>query len=183
MMEIYIVSLVLSVLLALLMGFGKDGKGAIIYEKNIITLGALANATTKKADGQIALTEDFRLIKSEIMVVAQGVAAGDAPLCFGIADNELTEAEIAEVMEQSGPVDKNDNLRSERAMRPVWPLMYLGDGDEADVPQDGIYEKVLRWTFSDADGWVFFIHNDTGGALTTGAVVRFRAKHFGVWVT
>lgn len=168
------------------MGFGKDGKGTIIRESGAITLSTLAANTALKDASPIAITEDFRIIKSEVSVVLQADNDGPAsPLLFGICCGELSIAEIAEALETEGPVDRNDRLKVERAERPVWVIAVLaGNPVNNEVPNDGIpIEKVLRWTFSDTDGWCFFVYNIGSGACVDGATVRFRAKHFGVWVT
>lgn len=167
------------------MGFGKDGKGAILRENQVITLSTLANGTAIKAASQLAIAEDFRIIKSEYFMSYEGFTQGEGPVYIGIADNELSVAEIAECVGAEGPLDRNDNLATERANRPVWLLAQLTvDKAYGTLTPDGMpYEKVLRWTFSNADGWTFFAINKSGSALTTGTVIYVHAKHFGVWVT
>lgn len=169
------------------MGFGKDGKGAIIMENAQIALSTLADATAiKQTSGGIGgnLQEDFRILKTEYSVFVEGGTQGEGPITIGLADNELSVAEIAECLDLNGPVDRNDRDGNEKATRPVWELVSLNAGDVdnfSDIVQR--MEKKFRWTFSDAEGWTWFAYNDSGGTLTTGVIVRIRAKHFGVWVT
>ncbi len=170
------------------MGFGKDGKGVIIHETNIITLGTLADGAAVIADvDAIILTEDFRSLKTEFFIgTNESIAAGDGPIYIGIADGELTAPEIAEQLAQNGPLGRNDNLRTERGMRPIWVLDVFGPGQQngtGDKAFHGMAKKNLRWTFSNPAGWNWFAFNQSGGALVTGTVIRLRAKHFGVWVT
>lgn len=166
-------------------GFGKDGKGVILNERAVITLGALGSSVTKKSDSQLTFGEDFRLIKSEYWVAYEGLTAGETPIIIGIADNELSVTEIAECL-AAAPVDRNDNLGNEQAHRPVFPFAVIpdhNDGIRGALNNGKAIEKTLRWTFSDTEGFTLFAHNDTGATLTTGGIIRIRAKHYGVWVT
>lgn len=168
------------------MGFGKDGKGAIIRENLQIALSTLADATAIKAtSGGLSgdMQEDFRIIKSEIFVYVEGHTQTEGPITIGICDAELSVTEIAECLDLNGPVDRNDHLNAERVMRPVFELCQIGELS-LEIPNNNLpIEKTLRWTFPAAEGWDWFAYNDSGAALTTGTIVRIRAKHFGVWVT
>ncbi len=168
------------------MGFGKDGKGVILREVASITLGTLASEAAIKSTSNIALQEDFRLIKTEFLAVATGMTSGEQ-IMIGIADRELSAAELAQSIVVNGPVDRNDHVANEQAHRPSWLLATFtegGVGSDADVLNGGLpVEKTLRWTFSDTEGFNFFGFNPTSATLTTGAVIRIIAKHFGVWVT
>ncbi len=171
------------------MGFGKGGTGAIIKERNSVALATLAQNVAIKIDGNpVAITDDFRILKSEIFAQVEGLTAGEGGgLVLGIADDELTAVEIAEAINMSGPTDRNDNLLNERAMRPVWLIAALDELGGATVGryhgiQGGqmmVWKK--RWTFSNPEGWVFFIFNESA-ALTTGSTVRLLATHYGVWL-
>lgn len=171
------------------MGFGKDGKGTIILETNIITAGTLADGTALLADGGITLAEDFRILKSEVFVgINEDIAVGDGPIYFGVANGELSIAEIAEVMVQTGPSNRNDAARSEQALRKVEILAVFGPANSnssgaGDQKWKGPIVTKPRWTYSDPEGWNYFIFNQSGGALVTGNIFRYRAKHYGVWVT
>ncbi len=167
------------------MGFGKDGKGAILHEQVATTLSTLANVAAIKAGANLVLGDDFRVIKVEWVATMDGLTAGEGPIDFGFADNALSVAQIAEVLVLDGPLDRNDHDGNEKAMRPVWVLETFvsdsdGPGGPAALPQR---EKTLRWTFSNPEGWTWFAFNRSGGTLTTGAVIKVLAKYFGVWVT
>ncbi len=171
------------------MGFGKGGNGAIIKERTSVALGTLGQNVVIKIDGApVTLTEDFRLLKSEIFAEIIALTGGEgASLIFGIADDELSVAEIAEAINLSGPVDRNDNLSNERAMRPVWLISALDELGGATVGRfhgssgGPMMEWKKRWTFSNPEGWIFFLFNE-GAALTTGATIRVVATHYGVWL-
>ncbi len=175
------------------MGFGKDGKGAIITHADIITLSTLATNTALKQDAPLAITEDFRLIKMEIAAWLANGTVGEGPIHLYLVNDELTVAEIAECILNAGPLDRNDRVAQERAERAVFLVGTFGNAqgasDAVDDPlrgadgQEGVVNKTIRWTFSDPEGWSLVAFNQSGGTLTTGGVVRMVCKFFGVWVT
>lgn len=163
------------------MGFGKDGKGIIIYENERAVLGGALNsgiASISIGDVVGLLTEDFRLLKVEGAIDIQGLAAGE--MCVvGLADGQLTAAEIQECL-AAFPVNPNDYPAIERSHRPVFLLGYA-----AGIKNDGHnlveFEKTIRWTFSNPDGWMFFLFNP--GANHAGALTYILlSKAYGVWV-
>ncbi len=172
------------------MGFGKDGRGAIIKERNSVALSTLGQNVALKIDSApVVLAEDFRILKSEVFGHIDGLTSSEGEgLYLGIANDELTAAEIAEAINLSGPVDRNDRVSTERSERAVWLISALG-GAVVDLSRrftghDGgpmiVWKK--RWTFSNPQGWIFFVFNDSA-ALTAGSTVRLIATHYGVWLT
>ncbi len=170
------------------MGFGKNNTGVIIRDNSGIALGTLAGETAIVVTTDISWTEDFRCLKSEIFAMLDGITTGEgARLVLGIANGDLTAAQIAECLQADGPGDRNDTVPGERAERPVWIIgAVVGDLVGARfVGHNGgpLMEWKKRWTFSNPEGLEFFIYNQSGTALTTGATVRIDATHFGVWLT
>jgi len=171
------------------MGKFKD-TGVIIRGTHTADLGALADQAAVKVDG-ISLDEDFRLLKAEIYAGINGGTADQLDLLyFGMCDGELSAAEIAEAI-LAEPSDRNDNLGNERAMRPVWVLGAVEsrvDQSILNVTFRGAYNSPLmewkkRWTFFDPEGWDYFVFNNSGSVLTTGADARVVASGYGLWVT
>ncbi len=169
------------------MGFGKDGKGVIIRERDTITLGALNSLAVVKQDNPLVIGDDFRMIKAQILPYLSGATPveNDGPVIIGIADDELSVTEIAECLVAAGPLDRNDNLANERAMRPVFEIAQLPFVDDTSETVQYVLplEKVVRWTFSNPEGWTLFAFNNGGSALTTGGVISLLNKFYGVWVT
>ncbi len=175
----------------------KKFDGEIITEVQTVTLGTLADQASIKFSA-LVLQEDFRILKSEIAAFIADIddSSPTQGLLFGICNGELTAAEIAQAITTGGPLDRNDRLAKERSSRWVKvlsqaepvpdgsngaqttiQLIFRGDhGGPMIVSKD-------RWTYSDPEGWAFFIHNNTGAVLVSGAQARLTAKHFGVWVT
>ncbi len=174
------------------MGFGKDGKGAIIRE--LITNGALGSVTAKSvvAFAGPVLQEDFRILKSEVVALVQGFTTTEGEgLLLGIANGELSAAEIEESIEAAGPLDRNDRVQDERAMRNVKIFGTLrkagvdGETHGQFENDNGGYLMTMkhRWTYSNPEGWDWFIYNLSNGTITTGATLQLVATHYGVWVT
>jgi len=164
------------------MGFGKDGKGQILYENVALLPGALAAKDVIAGFGayQDNLIEDFRILKSEIHWGTRTGTAGDS-FMWGIAGGELSAAEIEEALE-ARPFNTNDNVALERSMRPVWPLGVSVLADDPSTSGGVPIEKNVRWTFANPNGWQFWVYNYTSLAMTTGTICDLFIKHFGVWV-
>ncbi len=173
------------------MGFGKDGKGAILYETVSIALGTLAADAGILATGGIGTTllERFRIIKTEIHAHISGptFALGDGPLAIYLADGDFSLAEIEESIEVTGPLGPNDKVSADRAERftKLFGQVNFSPNDNGTgniLEQGRVVERTIRWTFARAKGWNWMFYN-RGTPLTTGATAKLRAKHFGVWVT
>ncbi len=173
------------------MGFGKDGKGQILYEAAINdgALGTLASKDVVEFGGSYheALEEDFRILKCEYMMAiapAQAITVLDGPIVIGFAAANLSAAEIEECIE-AVPVNRGDILL-EKTMRPVWPLEIMVFEDP-DTGNSGAFVRKgsfnPKWTFQNPDGWVWWIYNLSTAALTTGSLLSIFAKYFGVWVS
>lgn len=170
------------------MGFGKDGKGVIIRENRSQALGTLATLTGILIGTPLATVERYRMLKVELQASITGVTAGDANgYIFGLADGDLTLAEIEATIEANGPFGPNDIINSNIAMRPVWILGGIQQQNNTEVLFTNdtggttLTEKP-RWTFASTKAWKFFIYN-MGAPPTTGSTVFIRVKSFGVWVT
>ncbi len=168
------------------MGFGKDGKGAIINQSAVSTLGALARDAAIKIAGPV-LVEDFRVISAEIYasLIAMTTLEGQG-LIIGIAQGDLTAVEIAEALTAT-PLQPGQVVENEQAMR-FTKIFGGADGDSTVtfrpfLSKEGgpVMRETVRWTFRKPTSWSWFVFN-SGQTLTTGGSVNFTAKHFGVWV-
>ncbi len=170
-------------------GFGKDGKGVIIKEDHTLTVGAFTTKTVK-AIGNLSTTEDFRMLKAEVQAHMTGITAGElADIYIGIANGELSAVEIAESISLDGPLDRNDRAPDEFATRCVHLFGKLkgipGDqtnGEWVDRSNSPMMEHKFRWTYSNPEGWQYFLFNN-GSTTTTGATVRMLTKNYGVWLS
>lgn len=170
-------------------GFGKDGRGVILYDHiRSASIGALAAHTVQSLesfyDDSADLIEDFRMLRADIFSALSGLTQSEGPLLLGLASADLGDTEILECLEahQTGP---DDIVANERAHRPVWPIAILSQHGQASQVAgfDGrpiVWDK--RWTFNRASGWRWFVYNMRDVALTTGADLMLVAKIYGVWV-
>ncbi len=177
------------------MGFGKDGKGAILREKTTVTLAALAADDVVIGASSLSLDGDFRILKSEIMCTLRGMTSLEGVgLSLHMANGDLTAAQIEATLEQNGPQARNDRDRQEIAERWVRRVgMTTGptvnETERVFRNEQGgpLLTLKPRWTFirrrTAADGgWSWAVFND-GVTLTTGATVHIMATHYGVWVS
>ncbi len=173
------------------MGFGKDNKGAILRESTTLTIGAIASGAAAIAVTDITLTEDFRLMKSEINAHVIGLTSGEgAGLVFGIANGALSAAEIQAALIVDGPTGPSDRPAAEVAERRVKVLGMVRKGTLPDTEMaieghNGSLMIVHKgpWTYTNTDKWDWFLFNFSGGNITTGASVRILATHYGMWLT
>ncbi len=153
----------------------------------ILTLAA--NTALKIEAGQLTITEDFRMARAEVAAHIEGLTATEGSgVMFGICNGELTEAEIAECLVADGPTNPTDRLGVERAGRFVRILSQseITETDTTTIFKNDtggplIKEKV-NWTFTDTNGWDWFIYNDGPGAFQTGATVRLLSTIYGGWL-
>ncbi len=172
------------------MGFGKDGKGAILWDQTQILPGALIPADVAGAATNQNLIEDFRILRTDYWINYLPVATDgfEGPVLVGMAPGGLSAAEVEEAID-SVPTYPGDAPASERSLRPVWPLeafVFLVDnaqgwGGHGELVKKGSFNP--KWTFHDSDEWIWWVFNFSGNTLTTGGQVNIVAKHFGVWLT
>ncbi len=187
------------------MGFGKDNKGAIIRETGTATLGTLAQNTALAIGSAVTtnLQSPFRILKTQVFAAIEEISASaqdkstGSGLLLGIANGELTVAEIAEAFTVDGPTDRNERLQQEKAERGVFligmfkpALIAQGAADYSGTTGDtGSHHPNMQlevvhkqpWTYLDPEAWQFFVYN-IGIALNTGGKCKLVATHFGVWV-
>lgn len=174
------------------MGFGKDGKGVILHELEVTTsLGTLASLAALKLAGP-SMDHKFRILRTDVgcYIIDAGSTKDVTGLWFGIANGDLTAAEIGEAL-TSVPTGPNDAIGNERAQRNV---KLLGILDVRGAPVAGtsfmfvgpegspLMVNKHRWTYHETEMWDWFIFNNTGSDMTTGALATLTATHFGVWV-
>ncbi len=169
------------------MGFGKDGKGVIIREGQRGAVGEILSGKAKRIASLVVLADDFRILKSEIIAHLEAGDAGDGlGLIFGICNGELSETEIEECLEATGPTNPNDRLAQERAERNCKILsagQNLSDAVTAFLGDNGgpIIRSTHRWTYNNPEGWAWFLYNNSNTTVAVGSSLVLEATHYGVW--
>ncbi len=177
------------------MGFGKDGKGAIIREKTTLTLGALAAQDAVQVDSAVLLDQDFRVLKTELTAVIRALTSAEgAGLTLHMVQGILTAAEAEAALEQNAPIRMGERVQMEAAERWVRRVGITKDGQAqtavavfTNAEGGGLLALNPRWTFrrgrtAAEGGWNWMVYNH-GVTLTTGASVDIMATHYGVWVS
>ncbi len=176
------------------MGFGKDGKGAIVKEQVTLTVGALAARDLVIGNSAVALDSDFRILRSDITACIVGMTSleGQGVILY-MTEGDLTEAQVEANIEQNGPLSLGDQDLEEIASRwvrrvamTVGPTVNETERVMRNKYGGPLLELEPRWTFrrrrtSTDGGWNWALYND-GVALTTGATLHLLATHYGVWV-
>ncbi len=171
-------------------GFGKDGKGQILYDTSLssVDLTAITTRDVVELGGAYheALEEDFRMLRCDYWIginPAQAIVILDGPLMVGLAAANLTAAQIEEAIEAI-PVNRGDTAL-EASMRPVWPLEVFNlwdvDSGPIDTTRKGTFNP--KWTFQNPDGWTWWTYNMSDATMVTGSDISIFAKYFGVWVS
>ncbi len=174
-------------------GFGKDGKGIVLHELEVTTsLGTLASLAVLKLAGPSSVDHKFRILRTDVScyLIDAANTKDVTGLHFGIANGALTAVQIAEAV-TSVPTNPNDTIPAEKAMRNV---KLLGVLDVRGAPVAGTSFMFVgpegspmmvnkhRWTYHPPEMWDWFVFNNTGSDMTTGALATLTATHFGVWV-
>ncbi len=175
------------------MGFGKDGKGAIVREQTTISLGGLAGQDAVGVDSSVLLDADFRILKSEVTAVVRALTTTEGNgLILYMTQGLLSVAQAEATIELFGPVRPGERIEEEIAERWVRRLGITHGGDIAtervftNEEGGGLLKINPRWTFrrgrtASQGGWNWLVYN-SGATITTGGVVDLLATHYGVWV-
>lgn len=168
-------------------GFGKDGRGQILYYRDDISLGALA--TYAVANGvPFTLDEDFRILSMDVWAVWQSVQDADDEklVMLHLASGDLSATEVQECLSAS-PAHPDDRPPIEHSHRPVWPLglftvpaQFTANNHVGYLNGTGHAHWSKRWTFDENVSFRFCVHTEE--ALNTGSSVDIFAKIYGVWV-
>ncbi len=174
------------------MGFGSDGRGAIISETRTQALGALAANVGIFIGTKLAITDDFRMMKSEIQAMIAGLTAIDgAGLSLYLVDGDLSLAEAEAKIELNGPLARDDVIGGEVSMRPVFLIGATEEGDETKTVRTFVDKKTgapvclakPNWTFHDnGKGWNWMVYNSTSVSVASGATVAIASTSWGIWL-
>ncbi len=144
------------------------------------------------ADGDVAaadilsadLADDFFCVSLHGNWSLRDPTAGEGPISVGLAHGGLNAAEIEEHLEVV-MTSRHDILERERARRPVRKvgIFLLRTADSAAHLNDGVIvkTKLLFMVGLPEPNIRFWAWNQSGGSLTTGAVLDLTGTLFGRW--
>ncbi len=145
-------------------------------------LSTLADATVLQTV-LTSLAQDFYAVSADVTVTFRGATATEGPIQFGFNNGDLSVTEVAEALD-AAVTSESDIIAKERVRRPVRRIgqvsdMHAGGGEGFN---DGKPKRVkLRFSLANAiqiEGWV---RNQSGSALTTGAIVEWQGTIYGHW--
>ncbi len=147
-----------------------------------IALTTLGNAALLATAMTALGTTKFRTISADLQWSLRGSTPGEGPLQVGLANGNLTGAEIIENLD-ANPSSQNDIIALEWARRPVRRSGAFAVIAANETLNDGKPIRTKLRTYLDEgvelNAWV---RNQSGAVLTTGAIVTIQGTLYGVWV-
>ncbi len=125
--------------------------------------------------------EDIYIISLDILLTLVNGTAGEVPIIVGLNHSDLSATETVEalVAEQTDP---DDIIAKERARRPVRKIGSFGENDTDQVMNDGRkIRQTVKMSIGDGHNLDIFGFNNSGAALTTGAIIKFDGTLYGRW--
>ncbi len=124
-----------------------------------------------------SINQNFKAMSIHAVWGINPLADVDGPFLFGLADGELSLAEIEEYLEGQ-PLDARKAPEVEQVARPVQVIGGLG----IDVRTTYLSGTRVRLpTFREDKGFTWWIYN-TGITMTTGSFAKMRGRFFGRWL-
>ncbi len=155
-----------------------------VLDQSAIALGTLAAGALLSSSGP-AMTRGGKIISATLQGGLRGITEGEGPIMWGIAQADLSDAEIEEFLELEGPLAPSQVTESEIASRGrrIRVLGTVGIGHSSCVINMHNH-KMSGLRFSEAsettNGWKWWVYN-LGAALTTGSTLELFAKLFTQW--
>ena len=152
-----------------------------------LSLGTLA-AKTLVADTWDQSATEKTLISSVVATFSvDDLLAPQGPLLFGIAHSDYTDAEIEEVIENTGSWNRGDKIAQERAKRLVRVIgQFVGQEPSAAVADvrfnDGKPVKIkLNWSLQTGQTLKMWCYNLSDTALVTSVPTMHANGHANLW--
>ncbi len=126
-------------------------------------------------------TTEFFVVSVDLQWSISGHTVGEGPVIFGIANDDLNAAEIAEALDAS-PQSMADIVARERARRPVRLVGAFTGQTPASQFNDGRVKRTkLKTMLANSVEIAAWWRNESGSALTTGTTVDVFGKVYGYW--
>ncbi len=139
----------------------------------VVLTGQLLNAV---------FAEDLYIISIDCMWTINGLTAGEGPIEVGFAHDDYTVSEVKEFLEAS-LVDPDNKISQEQSRRKVRRSGTFNGLSTNESLNDGkpIRTK-MKFIIGDGHAINHWAKNRSGGALTSGAVVRMSGTIYGRWL-
>lgn len=144
----------------------------VVRQSTGLALGALADQTVIKADLNDVDREQFLLSAKGVFSLA-GLTEGQGPILFGFAHGDYSVSEIAECINASAGWASADQIAQEQSRRKVRIIGEFSGNETDETLNDGQKVKtVLKFMLQEGQNLSIWAMNRSGGALTTGAVLK-----------
>lgn len=156
---------------------------AVVPDLGNIPLVTLADGALLLSSGGVTITQALRYISSHVWVNILGLTATEGPLIFGLAQSGMTGPEVLEGV-NAIPTSQLDLPAAEFAKRNFRTIGQFPGLVSNEALNNGNRIKVRLSSHIINDGAVmprFWVLNRSGGPMTTGAVIKWTVKHYGMW--
>ncbi len=159
---------------------------------NSVVLDTLADNTVLLQDLTGSLGEDLFWISLDISASIRGLTAGQGdPMTLIAAHGDYTSGEVLEALDVTlvDPDDKIEQERARRLVRKVGVFQQEGQMDDTFTglrmkgPRGGgsVIRQKTGWSIGDGHAPAIGLHNRSGAALSSGAVMEFDGNIYGRW--
>ncbi len=115
----------------------------------------------------------YRIVSLQTTWSLKNLTAGEGPIVVGYAHGDYTVGEIKEFIESATSINIGDKIAGEQANRLVRRVgVFSGVGTEETLNNGMPIKTRLNWAIPIGKTFNMFAYNDSGGTLTTGAVVE-----------
>jgi len=127
--------------------------------------------------------EAFRVLSIQGMWTMHNLTAGEGPIVVGVAHGDYTDTEVEASVEADESMIRVDKIVQELADRLVRRTVTFAGFTPEEVANNGlpVYNR-LNWAHATGQALRMWVHNRSGGTLTTGAVVNFTGKILIRWL-
>lgn len=160
----------------------KEDTGSV-NEVTTSALATLATLTPLLVNGP-TMTRGGGIISTRGALGVRSLTISDGPFIVGIANKDLTLAELEEYLEAFGPTHPDDTTLVERTsrgrkIRILGVVVPSGDGSQGAIHLSDLALSGLRFT-EETSGWSWWIYN-LGKAMTSGAIFFIAMQSFVRW--
>ncbi len=146
-----------------------------------LALATLAN-NTALVTPMITIDDDFWVQSADLLWSIRTLSPGQVPIHVGIANGDLSVAEIKEAL-NALPVSRSDIVQREHARRPVRRVGVFGNGALTDdALENGTkIRTTIKMYLAEGTDVNMYAFNQSGASLTTGAIVQVTGVIYGSW--
>ncbi len=155
-------------------GYPKKGRYSLRMVKlnGTLVLGTLANVTVGASSITGVADGSYRMISVRVVWTLKNLTASQGPLTVGFAHSDYSVTEVKEAIESAASINIGDKVANEQSNRLVRVIGSFSGNTVEESLNDGKPIKTrLNWAIPIGQSVNAFAYNDSGAALTTGAII------------